>query len=87
MNVNANQSVWALDMCRIWSENNREGRGFWEEPMPIEEHWDFMFAVEDREGNNIYGHFEDVDEYLLLLLKPLFSNIIIPKEERRNGNE
>jgi len=61
MSVNALHSIMSLSMCKIWSENNKEGIGYWEEPMPEEEHWDFLFSVEDREGNQIYEYYEDAD--------------------------
>jgi len=75
LSVDARHSIYMLDMCVIWAENSEDGVGYWEEPMPEEEHWDFMFSVTDGEGNEIYDYYEDAHEYLIELLRPLFPNL------------
>ena len=77
--INAHRSIWDLDMCKIWSENNPEGIGKWTEPW--EHDMEYIDLYLETEYDESYDDFEGEkivdydDEYIMSLLKPLFPQL------------
>ena len=79
MSIDAHESIWYLDLCRIWSENSKDGIGRWTEPSEHDmEYIDFYLEAEYSEDYGDYAgeKIADYDDnYIMELLRLLFPQL------------